>query len=123
MFRTANVSCISRCPHFRGVLNDGFHCILRAFQMCYIITVQHPEDRRSVCLPHVHVYTMYMYNVHCTYTHMYMYNVDDIMYMYYIVGVISILTAFSASVFICANLVVICCFRDNSLDNCICRIQ
>ena len=21
-----NVSCLSRCPYFRGVLNEGFHC-------------------------------------------------------------------------------------------------
>ena len=22
------MSCLSRCPYFRGVLNEGFHCIL-----------------------------------------------------------------------------------------------
>ena len=50
------MSCLSRCPHFRGVLNEGFHCNCPCFFLSRgqgellseeAITTIHSKLRRS----------------------------------------------------------------------------
>ena len=41
------MSCLSRCPYFRGVLNEGFHCVhvcdcLVSTQVHFIIQFKNP---------------------------------------------------------------------------------
>ena len=45
-----NVSCLSRCTYFRGVLNEEFHCIIIQVYVCtmYII-LNLPTQLCRVC--------------------------------------------------------------------------
>ena len=79
------MSCLSRCPYFRGVLNEGFHCIYIAVlhsslsspiqnRECNGLQTQHIPLEYACLERCVASQSMYMYNVYavtcirtCTY--------------------------------------------------------